>query len=63
MKGETDSISSLRLYDVYGEFVEIKNLKAWGGLIEPGHNYFERSNLDIFSSRGPCLAAPVCAMN
>ncbi|XWS44907.1 hypothetical protein CRYUN_Cryun15aG0090200 [Craigia yunnanensis] len=62
-KGGTDSIISLRLYDVYGEFVEISNLEAWGGLMEPGHNYYERGNLDIFSGRGPCLPAPVCALN
>lgn len=29
----------------------------------PGHDYFERGNLDIFSGRGPCLGAPICAMN
>ncbi|XVF61659.1 hypothetical protein PTKIN_Ptkin08bG0148200 [Pterospermum kingtungense] len=62
-KGGTDSIISLRLYDGNGEYIEIRNLEAWGGLMEPGHNYFERGNLDIFSGRGPCLAAPVCAMN
>jgi hypothetical protein len=28
-----------------------------------GYNYFERSNLDIFSGRGPCLDGPVCAVN
>ena len=63
LKAGTDSIISLKLYDVYGEFVEISNLEAWGGLMEPGHNYYERGNLDIFSGRGPCLPAPVCAMN
>ncbi|XP_022740267.1 PLAT domain-containing protein 3-like [Durio zibethinus] len=62
-KGGTDSIIGLRLYDVYGEYIEIRNVEAWGGLMEAGHNYFERGNLDIFSGRGPCLAAPVCAMN
>ncbi|XVF15164.1 hypothetical protein REPUB_Repub09cG0126600 [Reevesia pubescens] len=62
-KGGTDSIISLRLYDVYGKYVGIRNLEAWGGLMEPGYNYFERGNLDIFSGRGPCLAAPLCAMN
>ncbi|KAI4387139.1 hypothetical protein MLD38_004991 [Melastoma candidum] len=31
--------------------------------MDPGHSYFERGNLDIFSGRGPCLAAPVCAIN
>ncbi|XVE86758.1 hypothetical protein DITRI_Ditri18aG0059500 [Diplodiscus trichospermus] len=63
IKGGTDSIISLILYDVYGEYIEIRNLEAWGGLMEPGHNYYERGNLDIFSGRGPCLATPVCAMN
>ncbi|KAF2284054.1 hypothetical protein GH714_018632 [Hevea brasiliensis] len=29
----------------------------------PDYNYFERGNLDIFSGRGPCLNAPVCALN
>ncbi|XVF17221.1 hypothetical protein REPUB_Repub10bG0101000 [Reevesia pubescens] len=62
-KAGTDSIINLGLYNAYGEHVEIRNLEAWGGLMEPGHNYFERGNLDIFSGRGPCLAAPVCAMN
>uniref|UniRef100_A0A2N9HLG8 PLAT domain-containing protein n=1 Tax=Fagus sylvatica TaxID=28930 RepID=A0A2N9HLG8_FAGSY len=63
IKGGTDSIIGVRLYDTYGEYVEITNLEAWGGLMEPGHNYFERGNLDIFSGRAPCLAAPICALN
>ncbi|KAI3441135.1 PLAT domain-containing protein [Psidium guajava] len=62
IKGGTDSIISLRLYDVYGG-VGIRDLEAWGGLMEPGHNYFERGNLDVFSGRGPCLSGPVCALN
>ncbi|OWM82206.1 hypothetical protein CDL15_Pgr001780 [Punica granatum] len=63
IKGGTDSIVSLRLYDAYGEGIGVRNLEAWGGLMPPGHNYFERGNLDIFSGRGPCLPAPICAMN
>ncbi|XP_030468713.1 PLAT domain-containing protein 3-like [Syzygium oleosum] len=63
IKGGTDSIISLRLYDVHGEGLWIKDLEAWGGLMEPGHNYYERGNLDIFSGRGPCLSAPICALN
>ncbi|XP_021912367.1 PLAT domain-containing protein 3-like isoform X2 [Carica papaya] len=63
IKGGTDSIISLTLYDAYGYGVRIPNLEAWGGLMGPGYNYFERGNLDIFSGRGPCLTAPVCAMN
>ncbi|CAA6664409.1 unnamed protein product [Spirodela intermedia] len=41
---------------------EHNNLEEWGGLMGPGYNYFERGNLDIFSGRGPCLAAPPCWM-
>ncbi|OVA07629.1 PLAT/LH2 domain [Macleaya cordata] len=63
INGGTDSIISLRLIDAYGEYIEIPNLEAWGGLMKPGHNYFERGNLDIFSGRGGCLSGPVCAMN
>ncbi|KAJ4967206.1 hypothetical protein NE237_019055 [Protea cynaroides] len=62
-KGGTDSIISLTLYGEDGDYLEISNLESWGGLMEDGHNYFERGNLDIFSSRGRCLRTPVCAMN
>ncbi|PIN18944.1 hypothetical protein CDL12_08398 [Handroanthus impetiginosus] len=63
IKGGTDSIISLTLYDAGGYGIRISNLESWGGLMGPGHNYFERGNLDIFSGRGPCLLGPVCAMN
>lgn len=63
LKGGTDSIISLKLYDAYSGSAEIHNLEDWGGLMESGHNYFERGNLDIFSGRGPCLNGPACAMN
>ncbi|KAG8474763.1 hypothetical protein CXB51_031467 [Gossypium anomalum] len=63
IKGGTDSIIGLRLYDANGYSVEISNIEAWGGLMGPGYNYFERGNLDIFSGRGRCLDAPLCAMN
>ncbi|GAB4848678.1 PLAT domain-containing protein 2 [Ancistrocladus abbreviatus] len=62
VKGGTDSIISLTLYDPYDNYVEISNLETWGGLMGPAYNYFERGNLDIFSGRGPCLSGPVCAM-
>ncbi|KAE9608023.1 hypothetical protein Lal_00003522 [Lupinus albus] len=63
IKGGTDSIIGLKLYDNFGWYIYIKNLESWGGLMDPGHNYFERGNLDIFSGRGPCLDGPVCAVN
>ncbi|KAL9461993.1 hypothetical protein AB3S75_000059 [Citrus x aurantiifolia] len=62
-KGGTDSIIGVTLYDAVGDGVRISNLEAWGGLMGPGYNYFERGNLDIFSGRGPCLGGPVCALN
>ncbi|KAL7192572.1 hypothetical protein ACSBR2_024400 [Camellia fascicularis] len=63
VKGGTDSIISLTLYDAKGWGIRISDLESWGGLMGPGYNYFERGNLDIFSGRGPCLTGPVCAMN
>ncbi|KAM7277446.1 hypothetical protein ACFE04_019312 [Oxalis oulophora] len=62
-KGGTDSIISVNLYAADGHYVQIPNLEAWGGLMEPGHNYFERGNLDIFSGRAPCINVPLCALN
>lgn len=63
IKAGTDSVIGLKLYDSYGDYIYIKNLERWGGLMGPGYNYFERGNLDIFSGRGPCLDGPVCAVN
>ncbi|PSS30253.1 PLAT domain-containing protein [Actinidia chinensis var. chinensis] len=63
LKAGTDSIISLTLYDTKGWGIWIPNLEAWGGLMGPDYDYFERGNLDIFSGRGPCLTAPICAMN
>lgn len=62
-KAGTDSIISLTVYDANGYGVRINDVEAWGGLMGPEYNYFERGNLDIFSGRGPCLSRPVCAMN
>ncbi|KAF1867260.1 hypothetical protein Lal_00049689 [Lupinus albus] len=63
LKGGTDSIIGLKLYDKYGYYIYIKNLEPWGGLMGKDYNYFERSSLDIFSGKGPCLDGPVCAIN
>ncbi|KAL8472087.1 hypothetical protein ACS0TY_028713 [Phlomoides rotata] len=63
IKGGTDSIITLTLYDADGYGIRIYNLESWGGLMGPEYNYFERGNLDLFSGRGPCLTGSVCAMN
>ncbi|KAL1831463.1 hypothetical protein ACET3Z_001114 [Daucus carota] len=63
IKGGTDSIMTLTLYDAEGYGVRINNLEAWGGLMGPDYNYFERGNLDIFSGKGPCLPGPACKLN
>nr|AAL09786.1 AT4g39730/T19P19_120 [Arabidopsis thaliana] len=62
-KAGTDSIISARIYDKDGDYIGIKNLQAWAGLMGPDYNYFERGNLDIFSGRAPCLPSPICALN
>ncbi|XP_010269223.1 PREDICTED: PLAT domain-containing protein 3-like [Nelumbo nucifera] len=62
IKGGTDSVISLELYNANESYVSIPNLEKWGGIMKSGHNYFERGNLDIFSGRGRCLSNPVCAM-
>ncbi|KAL3527757.1 hypothetical protein ACH5RR_012413 [Cinchona calisaya] len=63
LKAGTDSNITLTLYDAAGYGIRINNIEAWGGLMGPGYNYFERGNLDIFSGGGPCLTGPACAMN
>ncbi|XP_047320247.1 PLAT domain-containing protein 3-like [Impatiens glandulifera] len=63
LKGGTDSKISVTLYDKKESRIQINNIKKWGGLMGTHFNYFERSNLDIFSGRGNCLENPICAMN
>lgn len=62
-KGGTDSKIGVSLYASNGWGIKITDLEKWGGLMGPDYNYFERGNLDIFSGRGPCLDASVCALN
>ncbi|XP_054776033.1 PLAT domain-containing protein 3-like [Prosopis cineraria] len=54
----TDSMISLRLSSPSNSFT-VNNLRDWG-IMGPGHDYFERGNLDVFSGTGPCLG--VCAI-
>ncbi|KAG9151761.1 hypothetical protein Leryth_002049 [Lithospermum erythrorhizon] len=63
LKAGTDSNMTLTFYDNNGYGIRINNIEAWGGLMGPNYDYFERGNLDIFSGKGPCLTGPVCAMN
>ncbi|XP_047323119.1 PLAT domain-containing protein 3-like [Impatiens glandulifera] len=63
IKAGTDSNITVTLYDENGWGIRINNIELWGGLMGPDFNYFERGNLDIFSGRGPCLEAPICALN
>ncbi|CAA7019852.1 unnamed protein product [Microthlaspi erraticum] len=62
-KAGTDSIISARISDKYGDYIGIRNLEAWGGLMGKGHHYYERGSLDIFSGKAPCLPSPVCSLN
>ncbi|KAL6633531.1 hypothetical protein ACP70R_026202 [Stipagrostis hirtigluma subsp. patula] len=61
-KAGTDSNITLELAGADGNGVGISDLPSWGGQMEPGHSYFERGNLDIFSGRGPCMRAAPCWM-
>ncbi|XP_054823201.1 PLAT domain-containing protein 3-like [Prosopis cineraria] len=54
----TNSIISLRISSPYNS-ITIDNIEDWG-IMGPGHDYFERGNLDIFSGMGPCLS--VCSL-
>ncbi|XP_028759078.1 PLAT domain-containing protein 3-like [Neltuma alba] len=55
----TDSTISLKLKSSSGDSFTIANLEDWGAM-EPGHNYFERGNLDFFKGASNCLN--VCAI-
>ncbi|XP_074308727.1 PLAT domain-containing protein 3-like [Silene latifolia] len=62
IKAGTDSKITLELYNKKGDGVRITDIENWGGLMGQNYDYFERSNLDVFSGRGPCLDEPVCAI-
>ncbi|KAL3687835.1 hypothetical protein R1sor_014144 [Riccia sorocarpa] len=63
-KAGTDSIISTEFFDSKGNSYKVNNLTDWGGiLLDPGHNYFERNNVDVFSGMGDCLATPICGLN
>ncbi|KQJ82935.1 PLAT domain-containing protein 3 [Brachypodium distachyon] len=62
-KGGTDSKIGVTLLGSDGTGIRIGDLERWGGLMEDGHDYYERGNLDIFSGRGPCMARLPCWAN
>ncbi|XP_074295440.1 PLAT domain-containing protein 3-like [Silene latifolia] len=62
IKAGTDSKINLELWNKYGDGVRISDIENWGGLMGQKYDYFERGNLDIFSGKGPCLSASVCAL-
>ncbi|CAA6656167.1 unnamed protein product [Spirodela intermedia] len=61
IKGGTDSKIGFTLGDATGRAVVVEDLEAWGGLMGPGHDYYERGNLDVFSGRGPAASRRRCA--
>ncbi|OAY71571.1 hypothetical protein ACMD2_08504 [Ananas comosus] len=63
IKSGTDATVGLTLADASGREVSVPDLVAWGGLMGPAHDYFERANLDVFSGRGPCGLGPLCRLN
>ncbi|KAL2906040.1 PLAT domain-containing protein 2 [Bienertia sinuspersici] len=56
--GGTDSKISATFYDDTRQWVLIKDLETWGGLMAETGTTTKRGNLDIFSGRGPCLNGP-----
>ncbi|KAI9126894.1 hypothetical protein K1719_002490 [Acacia pycnantha] len=58
--GGTDSKISLKLFNsLSNNSYTVKNLED-SGIMPPGHDYFERGNLDFFSHSGPCIS--VCGI-
>ncbi|KAK4263921.1 hypothetical protein QN277_029272 [Acacia crassicarpa] len=50
----TDATISLKLFNSSGGSITVPNLEDWG-LMESGHDYFERGNLDLFGHSAPCI--------
>ncbi|KAL9243058.1 hypothetical protein vseg_016994 [Gypsophila vaccaria] len=55
----TNAGVSLKLYDAQGNYVVESNI--WErGIMDSGHDYFERNNLDLFAFKTECLSSKVC---
>ncbi|KAK4270812.1 hypothetical protein QN277_019581 [Acacia crassicarpa] len=51
----TNSKISLKLFNLLSnESYTVNNLEDWG-IMPPGHDYFERGNLDVFNHSAPCI--------
>ncbi|MQM14301.1 hypothetical protein Taro_047231 [Colocasia esculenta] len=62
-KSGTDSVIGIKICGAAaGDCLSIRDLEAWGGIMWPGHDYFELGNVDAFSGRGHCLASPPCSV-
>ena len=55
----TDSVISLKLSNRNNENLEIKNLEFWGAM-EPGHDYYEKGNVDVFTGTAQGFDSPLC---
>ncbi|KAL6845739.1 hypothetical protein ACP4OV_024314 [Aristida adscensionis] len=62
-KAGTDAVIGVALAAAAGHGFRITDLVRWGGLMDAGHDYYERDNVDVFSGLGPCLPSPPCWMN
>ncbi|XP_010258838.1 PREDICTED: PLAT domain-containing protein 3-like [Nelumbo nucifera] len=58
----TNAKIGVTLTNAKGKSVRVPDLRKWG-IMEHGHSYFQRGNLDVFSSRAPCVAFPLCQLN
>ncbi|KAL2613343.1 hypothetical protein R1flu_025035 [Riccia fluitans] len=64
-KSGTDSSIGLEFFDKKLHSFKIDNLTQWGGgfLADEGHDYFERTQLDVFTGFGKCFDKPICGLN
>ncbi|KAL3684824.1 hypothetical protein R1sor_002846 [Riccia sorocarpa] len=64
-KSGTNSNIGLEFFDKKLHSYKIDNLTEWGNgyLADEGHNYFERTQLDVFTGYGKCFDDAICALN
>lgn len=52
----------VKLCGAGGDCFSVPDVAAWGGVMWPGHEYFQWSAVDAFSGRARCLATPPCSV-